>query len=73
MDQQSLTGCDAPDVVRLPPDHELRTALTQALQEIDKRRIAGPQVMGRTTLGDDAFRLVGPGRSWTCSGVNLGA
>ena len=38
-------------------------AATQTFQQIDKRRIAGPQIMRRSKLRDHTLRLGSPGRS----------
>jgi hypothetical protein len=55
-----LAGRDAAYVMRPPPDRELRAALSKALQERDKSRIASPKIMRRTKLGYHPFRLVSP-------------
>src|ERR1700689_5402474 len=63
MAHRFLAGRDAANVVRPPPARELRAALSKALQERDKSRIASPKIMRRTKLGHHPFRLVSPSRS----------
>src|SRR4249920_3279784 len=60
MDQGFPSCCDAADVMGLPPACKFRTAFAQPRQQVAEGGIAGPQVMCRAELGDDAPGLIRP-------------
>src|SRR6185369_2425435 len=60
MDQGFPSCRDATDVVGLPPACKFGTAFAQPGQQDAEGGVAGPQVVGRTELRDDAPGLIRP-------------
>ena len=50
----------ASDIMGFPPFCKLRAAVAKAGQQRDECRIAGPEIVGRTELGDNTLGLLGP-------------
>src|SRR6185436_585812 len=50
----------ASNIVGLPPFCKLRAAVSKTGQQLDECRIAGPEIVCRTKLGDNTLGLVGP-------------
>src|ERR1700736_4425575 len=50
----------APDIVGFPPFCKFRAAVSKTGQQLDKRRIASPEIVCCTKLGKDALGLLGP-------------
>src|SRR6476659_9294023 len=60
MDQGFSSCRHAADVVGLPPARKFGTAFAEPRQQVAEGGIAGPQVMCRAELGDDAPGLIRP-------------
>ena len=58
--QALYAACAASNIVRFPPFCKLRAAVSKTGQQLDECRIAGPEIVCRTKLGDNTLGLLGP-------------